>query len=152
MGSPRRLRLAAVSQGPQTAAISVPVGWLATLTVAAMTVALVIAGAWADPDASAASPASQAIRAECADRVAGGLDTTMSTCLSRASEIQAGSRAQGGWLIPTLLVLASATGLLAGLVVYVSVSLLEGDRPTSRSIWGGRLIAKRQASTLRSDR
>ena len=151
MGSFRHLRLSAVSQSPQITATSVPVGWLALLAVAATTVALVIAGAWADP-AYPGAPPSQRIRAECADRVAGGLDTTMSTCLGRASEVQAGTRAQGGWVRPMMVVLAFATGLLAGLVVYVSVSLFDGDRPTSRPIGGGPLIANRQTSSLRSDR
>jgi hypothetical protein len=60
-----------------------------------------------------------AVRAECADRVAFGLSPDMATCTSWATEVRLDALRAEQPLRPAMLVLAVATGLLAGMVVHL---------------------------------
>lgn len=72
-----------------------------------------------------------AVRAECGDRVAFGLSPDMATCTSWATELRLDALRADHPVSPAMLVLAVATGLLAGMVVHLG-SGHPTDRPRGR--------------------
>jgi hypothetical protein len=95
-------------------------------------IGVVILAVWTRPGPDVLSAdVRAAVRAECADRVAFGLSPDMATCTSWATESRLeASRAQQS-IDPAMLVLAVATGLLAGMVVHLG-SGQPPDAPRAR--------------------
>lgn len=80
----------------------------------------VVLAVWMRPGPDVLSPeARAAVHAECADRVAFGLSPNLPTCTSWATEIRLDAQRAQHPVSPAMLVLAVATGLLAGMVVHL---------------------------------
>lgn len=101
------------------------------LLVVALTtlVAAVLLTVWTRPGPDTLSTdARAAVRAECGDRVAAGLSPDMATCTSWATELRLDALRAAQPASPAMLVLAVATGLLAGMVVLLATGPTIADR------------------------
>ncbi|MET1232529.1 MAG: hypothetical protein ABWY52_06740 [Candidatus Limnocylindrales bacterium] len=80
----------------------------------------VVLAVWTRPGPDVLSAeARAAAHAECADRVAFGLSSDLPTCMSWATELRLDEQRKRHPVSPAMLVLAVATGLLAGMVVHL---------------------------------